>query len=115
MLQVHAIAKVLPPSEKYNLSGQIERSSKSVPDNIAQGNSSYYYNDKIKAFYDSRKEAGETQNHLREIEKKGYQPASKIQVMIDEYEEVIRGINGLINRVIGKRDSDSDRKGRRKI
>jgi len=55
MLEIHEICKKLPPNEKYVLRGQIERSSKSVADNIAEGNSSYYYNDKIKGFYTARK------------------------------------------------------------
>ncbi len=64
MLEVHKLAKRMPRSEKYRLGDQIERSSSSVPDNISEGHSSYYYQEKIKAFYIARKEAGETQNHL---------------------------------------------------
>jgi len=113
-LEICKICITLPNHEKYRLQSQIERSSKSVKDNIAEGNESYYYNDKAKGFFTARKEAGETQSHLREFESKHYYPADKVQSMIDEYEEIKRGINGLINRISEKKDILKN-KGARKI
>ena len=104
-IEICKICKSLPRNEMYNLRSQIERSSKSVQDNIAEGNESYYYNDKIKGLYISRKEAAESQNHIRDMIDKDYIPASKGQDMIDEYEEIKRGINGLVRTVADKRES----------
>lgn len=104
LLEIYEICKTMPASEKYRLCNQIERASKSVADNIAEGNSSYYYNDKIKGFYTARKEAGEVQNHLREMQDKHYLSEESAQSMIDEYEEIMRGLNGLIARVAEKRE-----------
>jgi len=98
-LEVCLMGKTLPSLEKFNLRAQIERSSKSVKDNIAEGNESYYYKDKMKGLFTARKEAAETQSHLRDMENKHYHPANKVQAMIDEYEEIKRGINGLIRRI----------------
>ena len=103
-LRIHQICAGLPRDEKYRLRDQIERSSNSVADNIAEGNSSYYFNDKIKGFYIARKEAGETQNHLRHLESKRYITVKEANSIIYCYEEIIRGINGLVNRVKRKRD-----------
>jgi len=103
-LEICNICKLLPRPEGYNLRMQIERSAKSVKDNIAEGNESYYYNDKIKGFYTSRKESGETQNHLREMMDKKYITLQKGQDMIDEYEEIKRGINGMIRAISAKRN-----------
>lgn len=104
MILIFNLCKKLPKQEHYRLIDQIQRSSKSVPDNIAEGNSTYYYNNKIKSYYVSRKEAGETQNHIREMEHKNYISEEISQAMINEYEEVIRGINGLVRKVCKLRD-----------
>jgi len=103
-LEICKMCQSLPNHEKYYLKSQIERSSKSVKDNVAEGNESYYFNDKIKGFFIARKEVGETQSHLREFENKRYSSAGTVQSMIDEYEEIKRGINGLIRRINSKKD-----------
>ncbi len=105
MIEIHELARSLPRSEQFRKRDQIERSSSSVPDNIAEGHTSYYYQDKIKGFNIARKEAGETQNHLRALEAKKYISPITSQELIERYEEVIRGINGYINWVRGKRST----------
>lgn len=113
-LEICQICKTLPRHEMYKLRSQAEDSSKSVKDNIAEGNESYYFNDKKKCFFISRKEAAETQNHIREMEQKAYLPQRKSQDMIDEYEEVKRGINGLVKR-ISERNELTQKKGAKKL
>jgi len=112
-LEIYTITKRLPKHEMYNLRSQIERSSKSVKDNIAEANESYYYEDKQKSLFIARKEAAETQNHIREMEHKNYLSPNKSQCMIDEYEEVKRGINGLVRSVAEKKEL-THRKGTKK-
>jgi four helix bundle protein len=104
MLEIFKICKILPFDERFRLSDQIQRSSRSVPDNIAEGCSSYYFNSKIKSYFDSRKEAGETQNHLREMGDKAYIKPELAEALIARYEEIIRGLNGLINKTCELRD-----------
>ena len=108
MLRIHEIGKTLPKGEQFKLGNQIERSSSSVPDNIAEGYTSYYYNDKIKCMYVARKEAGETQNHLRSIEGKGYRKKEEVDELFKEYTEVIKGINGFVNYIRKKRDREKE-------
>lgn len=103
MLEVHKICEVLPRRERFNLRDQIERSSSSVPGNIAEGHTSYYYQEKIEGFNIARKEAGETQNHIRTMQGKNYIEREIANDIINRYEEVIRGINGYINWVREKR------------
>ena len=103
-LEICQICKTLPKHEMYNLRSQIERSSKSIKDNIAEANESYYFDDKRRGFFVSRKEAAETQNHLREMGDKNYLPKTKAQDMIDEYEEIKRGINGIVRSIAAKKE-----------
>ena len=102
MLEVHSICQGLPRDERYRKRDQLERSS-SVPDNIAEGHTSYYYQEKIKGFNVARKEAGETQNHLRALQDKNYISPEVARDLISRYEEVIRGINGFTRWVREKR------------
>ena len=78
------------------------------------GNESYYYEDKRKGFFIARKEAGETQNHIREMEDKSYILHHRSQEMIDEDEEIKRGINGMV-RMISEKKEASKKKGSRRI
>ncbi len=103
MLEIHTFCKTLPRDERFRLRDQIERSSSSVCDNIAEGYATYYYNDKIKGFNIARKEAGETQNHVRTLSGKNYLDAEQSQKWVERYEEVIRGINGYIRYIREKK------------
>lgn len=103
MLEIHNICRTLPREEKFRKRDQLERSSSSVPDNIAEGHTSYYYQDKIKGFNVARKEAGETQNHIKALQDKHYLANNIARDIISKYEEVIRGINGYIRWVREKR------------
>lgn len=103
MQEIHKFCKTLPREEKFRLRDQIERCSSSVCDNIAEGYTAYYYNDKIKGFNVARKEAGETQNQVRKLSGKEYLSPKKSQEWVEAYEEVIRGINGYIRYIREKK------------
>jgi len=106
MLKIHEMCKKLPREERYQIKDQIERSSSSVVDNIAEAYATYYYNNKIKTAYTARREAAETQSHLRKMEGKKYLITEITNFYISEYEGLIRGINAFINSVKEKRDHD---------
>ena len=103
MLEVHDLCKRLPKSERYQLFYQATRSSSSVPDNISEGYTSYHYKDKINRFYTSRKESGETQNHVLKMEMKGYINKELSERLFNKYQGLIKGINGFINYLKHKR------------
>ncbi|MBM3254152.1 MAG: four helix bundle protein [Candidatus Omnitrophica bacterium] len=109
MLKIHSAANKLPHEEKYRIKAQIERSSSSVCDNISEGHSSYYYNDKIKGMYTARKEAGETQNHIMTLESKKYMNSNLAKELKEEYEGLIKGINAYINYIRDKRKNDKSK------
>ena len=103
MQEIHKFCKSLPRDEKFRLRDQIERCSSSVCDNIAEGYTAYYYKEKVKGFHVARKEAGETQNHIRKLSGKDYLDPVRSQDWVEEYEEVIRGINGYIRYIREKK------------
>jgi len=103
MQEIHKFCTTLPRDERFRLRDQIERCSSSVCDNIAEGYTSYYYNDKINGFNTARREAGETQNHIRKLSGKRYLDSEKSQTWVGQYEEVIRGINGYIRYIREKK------------
>lgn len=108
MQEIHKFCKALPKSEDLKLRDQIERCSSSVCDNIAEGYTAYYYNEKIKGFYIARKEAGETQNQIRKLSGKNYLGLERSQSWVEGYEEIIRGINGYV-RYIRKKKKDKEK------
>ena len=103
MQEIHKFCRTLPRTEQFKLRDQIERCSSSVCDNIAEGYTAYYYNEKIKGFHIARKEAGETQNQIRKLSGKGYLDPKQSQTWVEEYEEIIRGINGYIRYIREKK------------
>lgn len=109
MQEIHKLCRTLPNSEKFKLRDQIERCSSSVCDNIAEGHTAYYYNEKMKGFFIARKEAGETQNQIRKLSGKKYLGSEQAQRWVEDYEEIIRGINGYI-RYIRKKRGDKENK-----
>ena len=84
MQEIHRFCRTLPKEEKFRLRDQIERCSSSVCDNIAEGYTAYYYNDKIKGFNTARKEAGETQNQVRKLSGRGYLDSEQSQKWVEE-------------------------------
>ena len=105
MLEIHQFAKLLPSDERFRKRDQIERSSSSVSDNIAEGYAAYYFNDKIKGMMIARKEAGETQNHIEALIGKKYLEKAKGENWIGRYERIMAGINSYAGFVRKKRDA----------
>jgi len=102
MLEIHKMAKCLPRDERFRKRDQIERSSSSVPDNIAEGYTAYYYNEKIKGMLIARREAGETKNHLEALVGKQYLARKMADEWISRYDHVIAGINSFVNYIRDK-------------
>ena len=103
MFEVDKLCKKLPREERFRLIDQAGRSSSSAPDNIAEGYGSYHYKDKINRFYDARKESSETQNHILKMERKGYINQDISNRLFEDYQNLIRGINGYVNYLKRKR------------
>ncbi|HCE45656.1 MAG TPA: hypothetical protein DET40_19105 [Lentisphaeria bacterium] len=84
-----------PKEEKYELGGQVRRSSNSSPAQLAEKNDDRHVRNKIEGVNLSRGEAGETIHHLYMSMLKRYIPEEKYLSFKSRYKECIRMLNGL--------------------
>ncbi len=97
MLFVHRqIVPLLPREEKWNLSDQIRRSSKSVAANIAEGYGRFYYQDNVRFCYNARGSLTETISHLIAARDLDYISIEVYQAGRKLTDEVYRLLNGYI-------------------
>lgn len=95
-LDVAKLVKSFPPHEKYDLSGQMRRSARSIPSDIAEGFGRFHFNDKLTFYERSRASLGELRNHFVEALKNKY-----ISVDIfNSYAKRMNEIGYLLNRMI---------------
>ncbi|MDD5206738.1 MAG: four helix bundle protein [Desulfobacterales bacterium] len=98
-LEIHEITKTFPREEKYSLTDQIRRSSRSVPGNIAEAwKKRRYKKSFISKVIDSAGEAGETEVWLDFSLNFGYIDASCHKGLLEKYGEINRMLNGMVEK-----------------
>ncbi|WP_353959037.1 four helix bundle protein [Mucilaginibacter myungsuensis] len=85
-----------PSEEKYRLTDQIVRSSRSIGNNIAEGHGRYHYADAAKFFINARGSAAETIDHLIIAFDEDYITKDVLIELRAECEECMKMINGYI-------------------
>lgn len=99
-MQIFRESKTFPQDERYSLTSQIRRSSRSVAANIAEGfRKRQYPNMFVSKLADSDGEATETQVWLDFAHDCGYLSPEHHRELIGRYEEIGRMIHGMIERV----------------
>jgi four helix bundle protein len=97
IVPIHQLIGILPDTEKYALCDQMRRASKSVVDNIVEGDSHKDTPVKMKSFWRiSMGSANEMIEHLEQTALPKYAPAEIVQPMIDEYTVGAKQLNKLI-------------------
>jgi four helix bundle protein len=94
-IEVCTLTHNCPQEEKYELGGQVRRSSNSSPAQLAEKNDDRHIRNKIEGVNLSRAEAGETIHHLYMALLKKYLPQDKYLSLKSRYKECIRMLNGL--------------------
>ena len=98
-LDIHEITKKYPMEERYSLTDQMRRSSRSVPGNLAEAWKKRRYE---KAFIakviDAAGEAGETEVWLDFSTDFGYLDAAKHDELMKRYDEVNRMLYGMLDK-----------------
>ena len=89
-LEIHELTKTFPPEEKYSLTDQIRRSSRSVCSNLAEAwRKRRYQKHFISKLSDSEGEAGETQVWLDMAESFKYIDNKTHNDLYDKYEHIL--------------------------
>jgi four helix bundle protein len=95
--QIADLAKTFPGIEKYKLTDQIIRSSRSVNSNIAEGHGRYTYKDQLHFCIQSRGSLSETHNHLIDAVDEGYISEEELQRQLLQLKKVEQLLNGYIS------------------
>jgi four helix bundle protein len=99
MMECHKLADALPAKERFDLSSQVRRSSKSVMANIAEGYGRYHYVDSLRFYYIARGSLVETINHIITARDLAYIDAVCFQGLYNLGRETERTLNGFIGYV----------------
>jgi len=90
------LVKTFPTDEKYRLTDQIIRSSRSIGNNIAEGHGRFHYIDASKFLVNARGSAAETIDHLIIAFDNKFTDEQTSQTLKQDCEECMRMINGYI-------------------
>lgn len=94
---ISALIKSFPEYEKYRLSDQILRSSKSSCANISEGHGRFHYQENIQFCRIARGSLSETHNHLTDALDEKYITNEKFEIHVNQVKLCTRLLNGYIN------------------
>jgi four helix bundle protein len=98
-MDIFQITKMFPSEEKYSLTDQIRRSTRSVPANIAEAwKKRQYPKSFISKIVDAAGETGETEVWLDVSKDSGYLQAEKYEELITGYAEINRMLYGMLSK-----------------
>ena len=98
-IDIQKVTKIFPKEEKYSLTDQIRRSSRSVPANLAEAWKKRRYEKAfISKLIDCAGEAGETEVWLDFSKDFGFLDETKYRDLIKRYDEVNRMLSGMIDK-----------------
>jgi four helix bundle protein len=103
---ISVLVKGFPQDEKYRLTDQIIRSSRSIGNNIAEGHGRFHYVDSKKFFINARGSASETIDHLIIALDESYTNQDTFEKLKTICEDCMKLINGYINYLKNQANND---------
>jgi four helix bundle protein len=103
---ISALVKTFPPEEKYRLTDQIIRSSRSIGNNLAEGHGRFHYQDNIRFCIVARGSLSETLDHLMIALDEKIITEEVLLSFQTEYESCLRLLNGYIQYLKSKKSDD---------
>ena len=95
--EIKELTMLFPPEEKFRLTDQLIRSSRSINTNIAEGHGRFTYKDQLNFCIVSRGSLSETYNHLIDAFDCKYISNEKLDYFKGKIDEVERLLNGYIS------------------
>jgi four helix bundle protein len=93
---IHQLTSNFPKEERYNLTDQVLRSSRSVTANIAEGFGRFHHQENIQFCRTARGSLTETLDHLICANDRGYITGEQLQEYRNPYEHCLKLLNGYI-------------------
>src|ERR1700712_1455078 len=93
---ISELVKSFPTEEKYRLTDQIIRSSRSIGNNLAEGHGRYHYQDNIRFCIMARGSLSETLDHLLIAYDESIISEESLNDFQTEYNSCLRLLNGYI-------------------
>ncbi|MFC1892057.1 four helix bundle protein [Thermodesulfobacteriota bacterium] len=100
------LCKRFPGEEKYRLSDQMIRASRSSTANIGEGYGRYHFQENIQFCRQSRGSLYELIDHLGTAEECEYISAEESEELIDDIKEAIRILNGYIKYLKNRKENN---------
>jgi len=98
-MDIFHVTKTFPQEERYSLTDQIRRSSRSVPANISEAwKKRIYPKIFVSKIIDAAAEAGETEVWLEFSRDTGYLTKGKYDELVSGYDEVNRMLYGMVEK-----------------
>jgi four helix bundle protein len=100
---ISELTKTFPQDEKYRLTDQIIRSSRSIGNNIAEGHGRFHYQDNIRFCILARGSLSETLDHLMIALDEKIIDEEILSRFQTEYESCLRLLNGYVQYLKNKK------------
>lgn len=99
VLEIYKITNNFPKEEIFGITSQIRRAASSISANIAEGFSRYYFNDKIRFYYQARGSIAEVRNFLLLAKDLNYIDLENYKKLGSKSKDSAQLINGLIRSI----------------
>jgi four helix bundle protein len=94
--KISVIIKLLPASEKFELTTQIKRSSRSITANISEGFGRFHYQENIQFCRIARGSLTETMEHIITAYDENYINEQTLKDVNDDYKKCLKELNSYI-------------------
>jgi four helix bundle protein len=107
-ISISSLIKTFPPEEKYRLTDQMIRCSRSVTNNIAEGYGRFHYQENIQFCRHSRGSLFELKDHLMIAVEEKYMNQEDLKMYDSKINSALALLNGYINYLTKRKQTDNN-------